>query len=115
MFELTSKTPLSSGSLGENFGTDWPDMEMYDESTQSQKSRMNSYNRNRGCQMKAAPIFCYSYTPMQEVAPNAVNTAVAIDAIICTTNLKVSFFVIVFCIFMEFKESGSTRSTRQML
>ena len=41
---------------------------------------------------------------MQEVAPNAVNTAVAIDAIICTTNLKVSFFVIVFCIFMEFKE-----------
>ena len=33
LFELTSKTPLSSGSLGENFGTDWPDMEMYDEST----------------------------------------------------------------------------------
>jgi len=25
--------------------------------------------------MKAAPIFCYSYTPMQEVAPNAVSTA----------------------------------------
>jgi len=33
LFELTSKTPLSSGSLGENFGTDWSDMEMYDEST----------------------------------------------------------------------------------
>ena len=41
---------------------------------------------------------------MQEVAPNAVSTAVAIDAIICTTNLNVSFFVMVFCIFMEFKE-----------
>ena len=49
------------------------------------------------------------YTPMHEVAPRAVSTAVAIDAIICTTNFKVSFFVIVFCIFMEFKESGSTR------
>ena len=33
MFELTSKTPLSSGSLGERYGTDWPDMKMYDEST----------------------------------------------------------------------------------
>ena len=33
LFELTSKTPLSSGSLGENYGTDWPDMKMYDEGT----------------------------------------------------------------------------------
>jgi hypothetical protein len=31
---------------------------------------------------------------MQDVAPRAVSTAVAIDAMICTTNLKVSFFVI---------------------
>jgi hypothetical protein len=31
---------------------------------------------------------------MQEVAPRAVSTAVAIDAMICTTNLNVSFFVI---------------------
>jgi len=31
---------------------------------------------------------------MHEVAPKAVSTAVAIDAIICTTNLNVSFFVI---------------------
>jgi hypothetical protein len=31
---------------------------------------------------------------MHEVAPRAVSIAVAIDAIICTTNLKVSFFVI---------------------
>jgi len=29
-----------------------------------------------------------------DVAPKAVSTADAIDAIICTTNLKVSFFVI---------------------
>jgi hypothetical protein len=34
------------------------------------------------------------YSPMQDVAPSAVSTAVAIDAMICTTNLKVSFFVI---------------------
>jgi hypothetical protein len=55
---------------------------------------MNSYNRNRGCQMKAAPIFCYSYTPIQDVAPSAVRIADAIEMIICTINLAVSFFVI---------------------
>ena len=45
--------------------------------------------------MKAAPIFCYSYTPMQDVAPSAVRIALAIDTMICTTNLVVSFFVII--------------------
>ena len=59
---------------------------------------MNSYNRNRGCQMKAAPIFCYSYTPMQDVAPSAVRIAEAIDAINCTINLVVSFLLIVYSI-----------------
>ena len=32
---------------------------------------------------------------MHEVVPIAVRIAVAIDAIICTTHLKVSFFVII--------------------
>ena len=44
--------------------------------------------------MKAAPIFCYSYTPMQDVAPSAVRIADAIDAINCTINLVVSFLFI---------------------
>ena len=44
--------------------------------------------------MKAAPIFCYSYTPMQDVAPSAVRIADAIDAINCTINLVVSFLLI---------------------
>jgi len=34
------------------------------------------------------------YSPMQDVAPSAVSIADAIDAMICTTNLIVSFFVI---------------------
>ena len=36
------------------------------------------------------------YGSMQEVVPIAVRIAVAIEAIICTTHLKVSFFVIRF-------------------
>ena len=36
-----------------------------------------------------------NYAPMQLVAPSAVSIAVAIDAIICTMNLMVSFFVMV--------------------
>jgi hypothetical protein len=34
--------------------------------------------------------------PMHDVAPSAVTIAVAIDAIICTMNLMVSLFVIIF-------------------
>jgi hypothetical protein len=33
MFELNSKTPLSEGSLGKNYGKDWPEMRMFDEET----------------------------------------------------------------------------------
>ena len=36
------------------------------------------------------------YIPMQLVAPRAVTIAVAIDAIICTMNLMVSLFVMVY-------------------
>ena len=39
-------------------------------------------------------LFTLYYIPMQDVAPRAVRMADAIDAIICTTHLKVSFFVI---------------------
>ena len=38
----------------------------------------------------------YATTPIQDVAPSAVRMAVATDAIICTSHLKVSFFVIVY-------------------
>ena len=52
--------------------------------------------------MKAAPIFCYSYTPMQDVAPSAVRIADAIDAINCTINLVVSFLLIISSFFYPF-------------
>ena len=39
--------------------------------------------------------FFLNYAPMQLVAPSAVSIAVAIDAIIWTMNLMVSFFVMV--------------------
>ena len=39
-------------------------------------------------------LFTFSYIPMQDVAPSAVRMADATDAIICTTHLIVSFFVI---------------------
>ena len=39
-------------------------------------------------------FFTLYYIPMQDVAPRAVRMADAMDAIICTTHLKVSFFVI---------------------
>ena len=39
-------------------------------------------------------FFTLYYIPMQDVAPSAVRIADAIDAIICTTHFKVSFFVI---------------------
>ena len=48
--------------------------------------------------MKAAPIFCYSYTPIQDVAPSAVMIADAIETMICTINLVVSFLLIVYSI-----------------
>ena len=35
------------------------------------------------------------YIPMHDVAPRAVTIAVATDAMICTMNLMVSFFVMV--------------------
>ena len=38
-------------------------------------------------------FFCY--IPMQLVAPRAVTIAVATDAMICTMNFSVSFFVMV--------------------
>ena len=44
-------------------------------------------------------FFCY--IPMQLVAPSAVTIAVATDAMICTMNLMVSLFVIIF-IFLPF-------------
>ena len=37
----------------------------------------------------------FAYIPMQLVAPSAVTIAVATDAMICTMNLMVSFFVMV--------------------
>ena len=33
MFELNAETPLSEGSLGKNYGKDWPEMRMFDEET----------------------------------------------------------------------------------
>ena len=36
----------------------------------------------------------FYYIPMHDVAPSAVRMADAMDAIICTTHFKVSFFVI---------------------
>ena len=39
-------------------------------------------------------IFTFSYIPMQDVAPSAVSMADATEAMICTTHLIVSFFVI---------------------
>ena len=51
--------------------------------------------------MKTAPIFCYSYTPMQDVAPSAVRIADAIDAINCTINLVV-------CLALKNVESKTT-------
>ena len=48
----------------------------------------------------------FAYIPMQLVAPSAVTIAVATDAMICTMNLMVSFFVMVlifiFCHFYNF-------------
>ena len=35
------------------------------------------------------------YSPIQDVAPSAVRIAEAIDTMICTINLVVSFFVII--------------------
>ena len=37
--------------------------------------------------------FSFCYAPTQLVAPRAVTMAVATDAMICTMNLMVSFFV----------------------
>ena len=39
-------------------------------------------------------LFTFSYIPMQDVAPRAVRMADATEAMICTTHLMVSFFVI---------------------
>ena len=39
-------------------------------------------------------LFYLYYIPMQDVAPSAVRMADAMDAMICTTHFKVSFFVI---------------------
>ena len=39
-------------------------------------------------------IFTFSYIPMQDVALSAVRMADAIDAMICTTHFRGSFFVI---------------------
>ena len=41
-------------------------------------------------------LFTFSYIPIQDVAPRAVRMADATDAMICTTHLIVSFFVIRF-------------------
>ena len=41
-------------------------------------------------------FFTFSYIPMQDVAPRAVSMADATEAMICTTHLIVSFFVIRF-------------------
>ena len=50
------------------------------------------------CGYKEAPLVArllLCYAPTQLVAPRAVTIAVAIDAIICTMNLMVSFLVMV--------------------
>ena len=39
-------------------------------------------------------FFTFSYIPMQDVALRAVRMADATEAMICTTHLMVSFFVI---------------------
>ena len=44
-------------------------------------------------------LLFHCHAPMQLVAPSAVTIAVAIDAIICTMNLMVSLFVIIFNFF----------------
>ena len=41
-------------------------------------------------------LLFHCHAPMHDVAPSAVTIAVAIDAIICTMNLMVSLFVIIF-------------------
>ena len=61
--------------------------------------------KNRGAPNSDAPLFylftfllfylfTFSYIPMQDVAPRAVRMADATEAMICTTHLIVSFFVI---------------------
>ena len=40
-------------------------------------------------------LILFSYAPTHDVAPRAVTIAVAIDAIICTINLIVSFLLII--------------------
>ena len=59
--------------------------------------------KNRGAPNSDAPLFLpfyfftfftFSYIPMQDVAPRAVRMADATEAMICTTHLMVSFFVI---------------------
>ena len=44
----------------------------------------------------AGGVLKFFYMPMQLVAPSAVTIAVATDAIICTININVSLFVIMF-------------------
>jgi hypothetical protein len=46
--------------------------------------------------LSSGQMFVHAPIPMHEVAPSAVKIAVAIDAIICTMNLMVSLFVMVF-------------------
>ena len=41
-------------------------------------------------------LLFHCHWPIHDVAPSAVTIAVAIDAIICTMNLNVSFFVMVY-------------------
>ena len=41
------------------------------------------------------------YRPMQDVAPRAVRIADAIDAMICTIHLRVSFLVIAYLLFLD--------------
>ena len=60
------------------------------------------------------------YAPIHDTVPIAVRIAVAIDAIICTTHLKVSFFVIMVRFFtihyslftLHFKSVSFTRNGR---
>jgi hypothetical protein len=52
------------------------------------------YKKKEAPQLGSLLSFFIYIAFTQDVAPRAVRTAVAIDAMICTTNLKVSFLVI---------------------
>ena len=59
---------------------------------------LQRYKKNRN-ECNPLRLFSLFHAPTQLAAPRAVTIAVAIDAIICTMNLIVSLFVIIFNFF----------------